>query len=118
MNILFVILGMNVFIIFIFRRELLTKLKPFLIILFFNLFLFVSSFWLQNHHMGNSKFIPLLKVPLIYQTIFYVMLTIYRMLFHADPVDTLWSADKTKMKDGIFNFVYGVLLAFVVILVY
>ena len=118
MNILFVLLGMNVYIIFGFRRAWLLHTKPFLLLLSFNLLLFFLAHLLLHYAIGDQRFIPLLKVPLIYQIMFLVLVTIYRKLFHSDPADTFWSRDITKMKDGIFNFIFAILLAVVIIWVF
>ncbi len=117
MNLILLILGMNVVIIFIFQRVWLLNRRSYFILLLFNFLLFLSGFLIQRYSIGESRFLPLLKVPFPYQLLFLPLLWLYRKLYHADPVDTLWSMDIKLMKDGIFNFIYVLLLVLVVILV-
>jgi hypothetical protein len=118
LNILFLALGLNVFLIFLLKREWLFNKKPFSILLCINLVLFIMGFFLQTHPIEDSKFSPLLKVPFIYQILLLPLAWVYLKIYHKDPVDTLWSMDIRLMKDGIFNFIYAVLLFVVVIIVY
>jgi hypothetical protein len=118
LNIFIVFLGLNVFIIFVVKREWLFNKKPFGLLLSFNLFLLLAGFYFPAHSIGDPRFTPLLRVPFIYQILLLPLAWIYRKLYHKDPVDTLWSMDIRLMRDGIFNFIYAVLLAIIVIMVY
>ncbi|HTB25202.1 MAG TPA: hypothetical protein VK711_07515 [Puia sp.] len=117
MNIIFLILGMNVLFIFFFQRPWLLNMKPYLILLSINLLLFILAYLFHHYSIGDPRFTVLLKVPFLYQLSFLALLWIYRKLYHADPVDTFWSMDIKLMKDGIFNFIFVVLLSVVVICV-
>jgi hypothetical protein len=118
LNFLFLFLGLNIFLIFLLKREWLFNKKTFGILLCINVVLFILGIFLQTHPMGDSRFSPLLKVPFIYQILLLPLAWIYRKIYHKDPVDTLWSMDIRLMKDGVFNFIYTVLLFVVVIMVY
>jgi hypothetical protein len=118
LKIIIVILGLNVFIIFLLKREWLFNKKPFVFLLCFNLLLLFAGFYFPSHSIGDSRFTPLLRVPFFYQILLLPLSWIYRKLYHKDPVDTLWSMDIRLMRDGIFNFIYAVLLFIIVIMVY
>jgi hypothetical protein len=106
MNILCVVIGLNIYVIFLFKRELLLQIKPFSVLLAFNILLFITAHLLEYHHIGNPNFIAALKIPAPQQLLFFGMLNIYRKIYHKDPQDTFWSMDWKLMKDGIFNFIF------------
>ena len=118
LNILFLILGLNVFLIFLLKREWLFNKKPFGILLCINLTLLMAGYFFQSRSIGDPGFTPLLKIPFIYQILLLPLAWIYRKIYHKDPLNTLWSMDIQLMKDGVFNFIYAVLLVVVVIIVY
>ncbi len=117
MNLVYVLLGMNVLIIFYFKRLWLLNRKSYFILLSINLLLFISGYIFQHYSIGDPRFLVLLKVPFPYQLLFLPMIWAYRKLFHSDPVDTFWSMDIKLMKDGLFNFLYVVLFVFVLFLI-
>jgi hypothetical protein len=118
MNLLFTTLGLNVLLIFFLKRDWLLNNKSFLILIALNLVLFILGFILQHEAIGDPKFVVLLKIPLIYQLLFFAMATIFRKIYHRDPVDTFWSMDRHLMRDGIFNFVFVVLLFVIFLFLY
>lgn len=106
MNIIYLILGLNVYLVFILKREWLLKVKPFISLLILNCLLFVIAHVLGYYKIGNPNFVAALKIPAPQQLLFYVLLIIYKAIFNADPQDTLWSMDWKMMKDGVFNFIF------------
>ncbi|MFY7812031.1 MAG: hypothetical protein ACOVQ2_09900 [Flavobacterium sp.] len=113
-----VILALNILYIFYFKREYLNNNKTFIIILIFNLFLFLLSIIINYTNYYNSENIKLLKVPIISQIIYFALLSVFRKLYNRDPKDTFWSMDIKLMKDGIFNFIFlilGILIPIILI---
>lgn len=108
-NFIFVLLGINTLIIFLFKRELLLEKKPFLILLSANLILFLLGYILEAYLIGNPKLVIALKMPLLSQSIFILMLVCFRKIYKRNPVDTFWTMDKSLMRDGVFNFAFGVI---------
>jgi hypothetical protein len=111
MKVICIILGINILIIFILKREWLYQQKTFSILLLFNLGLYISARLLQHYGIGNPKFEAALKIPVLQQFLLLALLVIYRALFKQNPGDTFWSMDHRKLKDGIFNFIFIVLSA-------
>jgi hypothetical protein len=108
MSLLFIILGLNIYTIFILKRDWLLQKKPYIILLLCNLILFAVGHTMLYRNIGNPNFVSALNIPAPQQILLLALLTIYRKIFHDDPADTLWSMDWKKMKDGIFNFIFFV----------
>jgi hypothetical protein len=108
MDFIFILLGINTLLVFLYQREWLLQKRPFTILLAFNLILFVLGYVLQHFPIGNPKLIVALKMPVLSQLLFMGLITVFRKIYNRDPVDTFWSSDISLMKDGIFNFVFWV----------
>lgn len=108
-NFIFILLGMNTLIIFLFKREWLLNKKTLISLFLINLLLFVLGYIFQYSLIGNPKFVVSLKMPLISQLIFVFMNYIFYKIYNRNPVDTFWTMDRKLMKDGIFNFMFWVL---------
>src|ERR1700733_1206305 len=106
MSIICVILGLNVYVIFLYKREWLLQTRSFLTLLTFNCLLFIVGHMLINHAVGNRNLVAALKIPAPQQLLFGGLLIIYRGMFNRDPEDTWHSMDWKKMKDGTFNFIF------------
>jgi|SRR5580700_787566 hypothetical protein len=72
--------------------------------------LFISTLFHRR-----SKVFGSFKSAVTLSVIVFALLWIYRKLFHSNPADTFWSMDINLMKDGIFNFIYVLLFALVII---
>ncbi len=118
MNILCPILGLNVLVIFFFKREWLFQLRPFLILLGINCMLFALSSILIARAIGDRNLVTMLKISLLYQVCIYILLLIFRTLYRRDPVDTFWTSDTKLFRDGIFNFMCIMALVAVVLILY
>lgn len=112
MDFIFILVGINILLIFLYKREWLFETKPFCILLGINLILFILGYALINNFIGDPKFVAALKMPLISQLIFKVMGWCFYTIYNRNPVDTFWSMDKKLMKDGLFNFCFWVLGGF------
>lgn len=119
MDFALVLIGINIHLIFLFKREWLFDKKIFRGILLANVVLFILSYMLQLSDIGNPKFTLVLKVPLLSQLIFWTMRGLYFKIFNANPQDSFWTMDIKLMKDGIFNFLFWVIgLMLPMILIY
>ncbi len=103
-NVLLMIVGMNIWWIFILRRAWLLKKNVFILLLIVNSMLFGLGFVL---HIPFSQF---LRMALPDQLAFLILVTIFREIYHRYPVDTLWSMDWKQMTDGLFNFIVMIVL--------
>lgn len=105
-NFVFIILGTNTLLVFLYKREWLLEKKSYLILLIANLILFGMGYLLQAKLIGNPKLVVALKMPLLSQLLFSFMVICFRKIYKRTPVDTFWTMDMTLMKDGVFNFVF------------
>jgi hypothetical protein len=106
MEFIYIIVGLNVFIVFLFKRAWLLRWKPFLYLLAINSLLFAMGHLFQYYKIGDPRFIAALKIPAPQQLLFIGMLMIYRAIFNRNPEGTWHSMDWKQMKDGIFNFIF------------
>jgi hypothetical protein len=106
MDVILVLIGINVQMIFFFKREWLFDKKIFIYLLFVNLGIFILSYYLLAFEIGPPIGVELLKLPLPAQLIFWGMDAVYYKFFKAHPQDSFWSMDLSLMKDGIFNFLF------------
>lgn len=109
MGFLFILIGMNPLIVFLYHREWLLDKTIFKILLLVNLILFIVGYALQNNSINNFKLVVALKMPILSQLLFVILVFVFRKIFNRDPVDTFWTMDVKLMKDGIFNFIFWVL---------
>lgn len=119
MDYIFVFFGMTTQLIFLYRRELLLDKKVFFYILYFNVFLFILGFIFEDFLKLDFKAVGILKMSLLSQLIFLIMIYIYKILYKKNPADTFWVSDITLLKDGIFNFIFwiaGTLIPVIIIL--
>ncbi len=108
MDFIYIILGMNTLIVFMYKRDWLLSRKPFTITLTVNFLLLILGYLLQYYSVGNPKMVVALKMPVLSQLLFIGLVTIFRKIYNRDPVDTFWTMDVSLMKDGIFNFFFWV----------
>ena len=106
MNFIYIALGMTTLLVFLYKREWLLNKNSALALLGWNLVLFILGSLLFNFEVGNPKMVVALKMPLLAQVIFIVLVSIFRKIYKYDPVDTFWTMDTSLMKDGIFNFLF------------
>lgn len=109
LNFVFILIGMNTLIVFLFKREWLLEKIPFLTLLIINFILFILAYALEQKNIGKSNLVIALKMPLLSQLLFACTVFCFRKIYKRSPVDTFWTMDKNLMKDGIFNFFFWVL---------
>lgn len=118
MNVIFILIGMNVTIIFLFDKSKLDDKKWFFRILALNAILFlVASIFLLNNIAKNTA-INSLFIPLIAQGIYYGLSKLFYLQFERNSVDTFWTMDKNVFKDGWFNYIFWFvsILFFIIVL--
>lgn len=71
--------------------------------------MFIGSYIFETNLIGNPKVVIALKMPLLSQLLFILMIVCFRKIYNRNPVDTFWTMDRGLMKDGIFNFVFWVI---------
>ncbi|HVW13245.1 MAG TPA: hypothetical protein VHB54_05475 [Mucilaginibacter sp.] len=109
MNIICVILGLNIYGIFIIKPELLYRRKFFFPHFVFNFALYVIGHLLEHFGIGNPKYESLLKIPAPQQALFFILLIVCKILFWRDPKDTFRSMAPGKPKHRTFSFIFIVL---------
>ena len=109
MDFIYIVLGINTLIVFLFNRDWLLQKKSFIILFIFNLILFVLGYLLQHYSIGNPKFVVALKMPILSQLLFMGLVALFRKVYNRTPEDTFWTMDISLMKDGIFNFIFWII---------
>jgi Ca2+/Na+ antiporter len=109
MNIIFIIIGMNVSIIFLFDKRILDNKKYFNIILAFNALLFLITSLLLLNNVASNTAIRSLFFPLISQLIYYYMSKWYFMKYDRNSDDTFWTMNRELYVDGWFNAVFWII---------
>lgn len=118
MNFIFVFLGMTTLIVFLFKREWLLEKDKAIFIFIWNVFLFISSYFLLYIDFGDPDSVLLLRMSLITHLIFIFLVIIFKKIVGRNPVDTFWVSDKKLFIDGAFNFLFwflGIVLPMTVI---
>ena len=113
MDFIFIILGMSTMLLFLFKRDWLMNKNASILLLVWNIFLFCGGYSLQFYRIGNPEIVIALKISLLCQIIFFVLVFSFRKLYGKNPEDTFWTMDISLLKDGIFNFLFWVIAGFV-----
>lgn len=106
MDFIYIVLGMNTLIIFIYVRKWLVCRKPFMILFAINFLLLTMGYLFQYYSVGNSRMVVALKMPVLAQSLFIGLVAIFRKVYNRDPVDSFWTMDANLMKDGVFNLFF------------
>lgn len=109
MNVIFIIIGLNVTILFLFDKSKLDDKKWFFRILIFNIILFLIASILSLNNIAKNTAVNSLFVPLISQGIYYGLSKLFYLNYEQDSVDTFWTMDKTLFKDGWFNSIFWII---------
>ncbi|MBS1502567.1 MAG: hypothetical protein JST32_10925 [Bacteroidetes bacterium] len=109
MNIVCVILGLNIYGIFIVKPELLYRKQFFFPLFVFNFALYVIGHLLEHFGIGNPKYESLLKIPAPQQALFFILLIACRTLFRGSGEDAFKSMAPGKLKHRTFSFIFIVL---------
>ena len=106
MNFIIVVISMLVHTVFLYKREWLFNKRIFMFIFSISTLFFLLGYFLVSAKIGNPKFTPALKMPLLALAAFFVMSNIFFKVYNKNPQDTFWSNDTSLMRDGIFNFLF------------
>lgn len=109
MDIIFIILGMNVSIVFLFDKKILDTKKYFNVLLAINIMLFLISLTLTFSNNFSQSAIRALFIPLISQSIYFFMSKWYYLKYERNSNDTFWTMDRSLYTDGWFNSIFWII---------
>ncbi len=109
MDIIFIILGMNVSIVFLFDKKILDTKKYFNVLLAINIMLFLISLPLTFSSNFSHSAIRALFIPLICQSIYFFMNKWYYLKYEKSSNDTFWTMDRSLYTDGWFNAIFWII---------
>ncbi|MFY8110442.1 MAG: hypothetical protein ACOVKP_00405 [Flavobacterium sp.] len=110
MNLFFIIIGLNVSIIFLFDKTKLEDKKWFKTILLINLLFFIIALICFILGFMKSTAINSLFVPFISQLSYFGLNHLFYLIHKKNSEDTFWSMDKSLYKDGFFNALVWIIL--------
>lgn len=106
MNIILILIGMNVSIVFLFNKKLLDIKKYFIKLLAINTLLFlIASILLLNNIVSNTA-IQSLFIPFVNQSIYFFMNKWFYLKYERNSNDSFWTMDRSLYIDGWFNAVF------------
>lgn len=106
MNIIFIIISLNVLIVFLFDKRILDSKKYFKVLLVINIMLFLITAILLWNNIASHTAIRFLFIPLISQLVYYFMNKWFFMKFGRNSGDTYWTMDRSLYTDGWFNAIF------------
>lgn len=118
MDVIFILIGMNVTVIFLFDKSKLDDKKWFFKILILNILLFLIASICLLSNIAKQTAISSLFVPLVAQGIYYGLSKLFYLKYEQNSVDTFWTMDKAFFKDGWFNSLFWLIsiLFFLIVL--
>jgi len=117
MNVIFIIIGMNVSILFLFDKSKLDNKEWFFKLLILNVILFLIALISFCSGFGKNTAINSLFIPLIAQFVYYVLSKLFYLKYERNTVVTFWTMDKSLYLDGWFNFVFWLISVLLFLLV-
>ena len=106
MNVIFIIIGMNVTILFLFDKSKLDNKEWFYKLLILNVILFLIASTSILVGFGIRTSINSLFIPLIAQFVYYVLSKLFYLTYARNSVDTFWTMDRSLFVDGWFNNIF------------
>ncbi|TRX02410.1 hypothetical protein [Flavobacterium gawalongense] len=106
MNVIFIIIGMNVLILFLFDKSKLDNKEWFFKLLILNMILFLIALICFCIGFAKNTAVNSLFIPLIAQFVYYVLSKLFYLKYERNSVDTFWTMDKSLFIDGWFNFIF------------
>jgi hypothetical protein len=106
MDVIFIIIGLNVTMIFLFDKSKLDSKEWFLKLLILNVILFLVASINVLIGLGKNTAINSLFVPLISQLVYYALSKLFYLKYERNSIDTFWKMDKSLFIDGWFNFIF------------
>lgn len=118
MDLIYIILGMNVSLIFLFNKKILDTRKHFIALFLFNIVLFlVAIFFLvkANFKVGITN---VFFIPIILQVIYYCASRIFYSKYNRISKETFWTMDRTLFIDGWFNYFFWIVSIVIFLLIF
>lgn len=118
MDIIFILIGMNVSLIFLFDKSKLDSKEWFLKLIILNIILFLIASISLLIGLEQNTAINALFVPLLAQIIYYVLSKLFYLKYERKSVDTYWTIERSLFIDGWFNCIFWIvsILLFLLIL--
>ncbi|WP_026708308.1 hypothetical protein [Flavobacterium frigidarium] len=118
MDIIFILVGMNVSLIFLFDKSILDSKEWFLKLIILNIMLFLIASISLLIGLGQNTVINALFVPLLAQIVYYVLSKLFYLKYERKSVDTYWTIERSLFIDGWFNCIFWIvsILLFLLIL--
>jgi len=118
MDVIFILIGMNVTIVFLFDKSKLDNKGWFLKLLILNIILFLIALINLSIGLGKNTAINSLFIPLIVQSAYYGLSKLFYLKYERNSVDTYWTMDKSLFIDGWFNYIFWIvsILLFLIVL--
>ena|SRR5690554_293191 len=101
MDFILIMIGLSIFHIFLFKREILVQKQSSLYIAIACIILFVLGYILIYFDMKIGK---ALTMPFIQFVLYRFCHFIFVKIYKREPKNTWWSMDLSLMTDGVFNF--------------
>jgi hypothetical protein len=101
-----VLFGLNIQLIFLFKREWLLNNKTLIFLLIVNVMLFILAVVFEEKEIIMHRMLPILKMPFISVSIWIIYLFIFRFLLKRDPKDTFSRSHMPLTIDGICNVLF------------
>ena len=106
MDIIFILIGMNVSLIFLFDKSKLDNKEWFFKLLILNVILFLIASISVLIGFGKNTAINSLFVPMIAQLVYYVLSKLFYLKYKRNSVDTYRTMDRALFLDGLFNSMF------------
>lgn len=117
MDVIFIVIGMNVTMIFLFNRSKLDNREWFFKILILNIILFLIALISLSIGFGKYTAINSLFIPLIAQFVYFGLSKLFYLKYNRNSVDTYWTMDRSLFIDGWFNSVFWIVSILLFLLV-
>lgn len=117
MDVVFIIIGMNVTMIFLFDKSKLDNKEWFFKLLILNIILFLIALISLSIGFRKNTSINSLFIPLIAQGFYYALSKVFYLKHKRNTIDTYWTMDKTGCVDGWFNSLFWIVSILLFLLV-
>lgn len=108
MDLIFILIGLNVPILFMFKEDWLYGKKSMLVVCCLNMCLFVLVSILQNNQTIYPKSLAALKMPFLSALIFYVLHQSFKKVYKRNPESTFWVFSNKPKEDIIFSILFWI----------
>lgn len=105
----YVLVGMSTILIFMFKIEWLFNMKSFLINLAYGVVLFLVALILIKEGIGDQRFVPALKVPLLSSVVFRLLYFGFIKIYKRNPENTFWVFERKPIEDIVFTGLFWLL---------